>query len=394
MATYSFSGYTADGKARHGRLAASGEKAAARALQEQGVFVEHIRPVPAASGMTSARRAALYREWGALLAAGLPLDRALALMMETPDPAFSAVLDAVLGAVREGACVADALAAACPDVDGYERAALASAERTATLPDMLRRMADWLDAQETVRDRVRSALVYPAFVLVFGIVVAVLMLGVLVPRTTAMLVASGMDLPLTSVRIVAGSKVLAVVLVALLAAAVLAYGVMRRVAARHADAALRLDAMLLRLPLARSAAHLAGMRFASMLSVLAESGMPLVAALPVAGAGTGRPWLAHCVKAAAEQVRNGLALAEAVRGLPVMGAELAEWIRVGEAGGCLPAMLDAAAARLRREWERALARRLALLEPALLAGVGLFVLVLALALILPVVGMTRALGMG
>ena len=57
--------------------------------------------------------------------------------------------------------------------------------------------------------------------------------------------------------------------------------------------------------------------------------------------------------------------------------------RVGEAGGCLPQMLDAASSRLRARWERTLSTRLALLGPVLLAVVGLFVLALALGLVLP-----------
>ena len=144
----------------------------------------------------------------------------------------------------------------------------------------------------------------------------------------------------------------------------------------------------------RAALALAGMRFASTLSVLTASGLPVVEALPIAGAATGRPWLRRCVEEQAEAVRNGRSLSTAIAALPGVGRELGEWVRVGEAGGCLGPMLDVAAGRMQREWERTLARRLALLEPAILALVGLFVLVLALALILPVMGMTRSLGGG
>ena len=78
----------------------------------------------------------------------------------------------------------------------------------------------------------------------------------------------------------------------------------------------------------------------------------------------------------------------------MLGHELGEWVRVGEAGGCMSAMLDVASARLQREWDQSLARRLSWLEPAMLTLVGVFVLVVALALILPVIGMTKSLGVG
>lgn len=394
MATYEYSGYTADGKLQRGRVESRTEKQAAHDLLSQGIFVEHVRPLQLSDALPTSRRSALYHELGALLAAGLPLDRAISLMMESPDPAFSAVLGSVLAAVREGVGLADALAGVCQKMDGYEQAALTSAERAATLPEMLSRLADLLDAQESVRDRVRSALIYPAFVLGFGLLIGVLMMGVVVPHTMNMLTASGLELPRTSVWIVSASKIVAGAFILILGFGLMATAIIRRVCAQNRKVAFRVDAMMLRLPLMKSVASLAGMRFASILSVLTESGMPIVSALPVAGSGTGHPWLAYCVEEATEKVRNGVALSEAVRALPFIGGELAEWIRVGEAGGCISPMLDAAASRLRREWERALAHRLALLEPVLLATLGIFILVMSLALILPIAGMTRALGLG
>lgn len=394
MATYEYSGYTAGGKLQRGRVESSTEKQAARDLLALGIFVEQVRPVRLDAGLSASRRSSLYRELGALLAAGLPLDRAISLMMESPDPTLSAVLGSVLGAVREGGGLADALAGVCRKMDGYEQAALTSAERAATLPEMLSRLADVLDAQESVRDRVRSALIYPAFVLGFALLIGVMMMGVVVPHTMKMLTASGMELPRTSVWIVTASKIVAGTFILLCGIGMLAMAMIRRFSRKNRAVALRMDAVMLRLPFMKSVASLAGMRFASILSVLTESGMPIVSALPVAGAGTGRPWLVHCVDEATEKVRNGMALSEAVRTLPLIGGELAEWIRVGEAGGCISPMLDAAAARLRRAWERALAHRLALLEPVLLATLGVFILVMSLALILPIASMTRALGLG
>lgn len=394
MATYEYSGYQADGAPRRGRIEAEGAKQALRRLAETGVFAESVRPLRASAPLDAARRAALYRELGALLGAGLPMDRALALMMESEDADISLALAAAMAGVREGRWLADSLAAACPGMLGHERAALAAAEHSAALPAMLPRMAEILEARELVRDRVRSALVYPAFVLALGVLVAAVMLGVVVPKTGAMLAESGLELPAASRLAVAGAKAFAAGTAALAAGLAVALGLARRAAARSAARAVAIDRAMLRLPFMRAALALAGMRFASTLSVLTASGLPVVEALPIAGAATGRPWLRRCVEEQAEAVRNGRSLSTAIAALPGVGRELGEWVRVGEAGGCLGPMLDVAAGRMQREWERTLARRLALLEPAILALVGLFVLVLALALILPVMGMTRSLGGG
>lgn len=389
MATYEYSGFREDGSTCRGRAEAGNPKQAIRELAANGIFVETINPLLIDAKLDARKRSSLYRELGALLGAGLPLDRAVSMIMETEDPTMSAVLASILEKVREGRTLSDSVGEACGNVGGYERAALASAEGSATLPSMLARMADMLEVQDGVRDKLRSALIYPTFVLFLGVLVAVVMLGFVVPKTETMLKASGMVLPRASVVAVGAAKFVALLLGALIIFAAVAVTLARRRARSDAKFAVSLDKFVLNLPFMGSARGLAGMRFASILSVLTESGMPAVAALPVAGAGTGRPWIEQCVLEQTEKVRNGASLSSAVGALPVFGRELGEWVRVGEAGGCLGAMLDVAAERMQRTWNNSLSRSLALLEPSLLAAVGLFVLVLALALLLPVIGMTR-----
>lgn len=394
MATYEYSGYKTDGTSCRGRVESGSTKQASRQLLETGVFVEHIRPLRVALELRTSRRSSLYRELGALLGAGLPLDRAISLMMESDDVVVSAVLSSVGSKIREGGSLADSLYEVCHGISGYERAALTSAERSATLPSMLSRLAELLDAQEGVRDQMRSALVYPSFILCLGLLVGGIMMGIVVPKTMAMLASSGMELPRVSTILINLSKFVAVVFAGLTVFGVCLSAVALRLSRRDEAVAVRIDEFLLRLPFMKPARGLAGMRFASILSVLSESGMPIVSALPIAGAGTGHLWLEKCVAEQTEKVRNGMSLSQAVGDLPMFGRELAEWVRVGEAGGCISSMLDVASERLQRDWDRALTRRLALLEPAILTLVGIFVLVMALALILPVVGMTKSLGVG
>ena len=394
MATYEYSGYKTDGTVCRGRIESGASKQAIRQLASTGVFVESIRTLRISAKLHSSQRSSLYRELGALLGAGLPLDRAMALMMESDDAGLSSVLSLVMAKIREGHGLSDSLGEVCHGMNRYESAALASAERSATLPTMLSRMADLLDTQDGVKDKMRSALVYPSFVLCLGLLVGGILLGVVVPKTSAMLAASGMELPRASALIVTFSKVLAALGMFLLIVSGFAVAFAKKRARKDGDFAVRLDRFILKLPFMRPARILAGILFSSILSVLTESGMPIVSALPIAGAGTSHVWLEKCIADQTEKVRNGTSLSQAVGGLPMLGHELGEWVRVGEAGGCMSAMLDVASARLQREWDRSLTRRLALLEPAMLTLVGVFVLVVALALILPVIGMTKSLGVG
>ncbi|MBQ9727412.1 MAG: type II secretion system F family protein, partial [Kiritimatiellae bacterium] len=276
--------------------------------------------------------------------------------------------------------------------EGFERTAVEAAERSASLPAALERLAALLEAREAARGRVRGALVYPSFVLALGCVVACVMLGFVVPRTAEALAESGLSMPAASRALVAAARFAVFALAPLALAALAAVAAAKARARRDPAAARALDRFLLRLPLLRAGRLAAAERFASVLGALAEGGMPVPAAMPLAAAATGRPWIEARLAEATARVEAGEPLADALRGVPLVGAELAPWARVGEAGGCLPAMLAAAASRLRARWDRWLSVRLALLEPALLAAVGLFVLLLALAVVLPLPQMMKGLG--
>lgn len=390
---FAYKGYTETGADARGTVEAPDAREAARLLQERGVFARSIAAPRPPRPLRAPARAALYRGLGALLAAGLPLDRALEMLLgEGAAPDAAAVLSRVRADVREGAGLAAALERAGSGADAFERAAVASAERAATLPAALERLAGLLESREAARGRVRGALVYPCFVLALGCAVAGVMLGFVVPKTTAMLAENGLPLPAASRWLVAAAKGAVFVFAPLALAALALFAAAKARARRDADAARALDRFLLRLPLLRMGRVAAAERFASVLGALVEGGETVPAAMPLAAAATAHPWIEARLAEAAARVEAGRPLAEALGGVPLVGAELAPWARIGEAGGCLPAMMAAAAARLRGRWERWLSLRLALLEPALLAAVGLFVLLLALAVVLPLPQMMKGLG--
>lgn len=394
MATYEYSGYKADGAKCKGKINSNSPKQALRDLANQGIFADRVARIRAKGKLPVALRSSLYRELGALIGAGIALDRALALLQESDNNDVGDVLSLVTEKIHEGRSLAESLGELFTDMHGFETAALASAERTGTLPDMLGRVAEFLDAREEIRDKIRAALIYPSFVLGLGLIIVVVMLGFVVPRTTAMLASTGMTLPRASVLIVAGAKIGATVLGIAAALLGIGFAFAKNRARTHHDFAVRLDRLLLFLPGMTAARGLAGMRFASILSVLTGSGMPIVDALPIAGSGMGNAWLADHVRRQTNDVRNGRNLSHAIAEIPFIGRELGEWVKVGEAGGCVTAMLDVAAGRFGRQWDRTLTRRLAMLEPLMLCAVGLFVLLVALAMILPIVSMTKNIGLG
>ena len=383
--TFSYKAYDDQGTSVRGHLEAADAREASRLLLAKGLYVRTLSAETVRrGGLRAGARSALYQELSALLGAGLPLDRALSLLTdERPDAAVA--LAAVLSGVREGLGLADSLEKAGAGLSAFERAAIASAETSATLPAMLARLAEHLEASEKIRSDIRSALVYPCFVLGLGALVAAVMLGYIAPLTTRTLLDAGIALPPSSQMLVTGARAVVFVLLPIAAVLFAAFGAARWRASRSEAFAVRFDRFLLSLPWAGPARLLAAQRFADLLGTLVESGLTVPGALPLSGAGTGHPYLAASIAAATDRIRAGAAPFEALSSVPYVGAFLSQWLRVGEAGGCLPQMLSVAARRLRAQWSHALSVKLSLVGPVLLALVGAFVLVLSLALILPVV---------
>lgn len=394
MRTYQYRGFDARGRPCRGLVESASAKGAREKLAGQGILAERVVPGSGSSRFPRSERSLIYRELASLLRAGLPVVRALDILVDSPEMSGTRVLVAgVRDRIKEGASLAAALQSLGRSVTPFEVAILETAERSATVAPMLDRLAGVLEDQETLKARVQSALFYPAIVTGLGVCVAIVMLGLLLPRTRALFAQGGMDLPgLTRAMLGLGSFLGFWGLPILAAGAAAAFAVRARM---RRDAAFReaLDLRLFSLPLAgRAYRLLACLRFARTLSVLAEGGVSLIDGLAMAGRATGSIWLARAAAEQAESVRHGGRLSEAVARIAPLAETLPGWIRIGEEGGGLAALLENAGARYQAQWDRFIARCLSLLEPVLVILIGGFVLMVTLSVLLPVLDLSRAVG--
>lgn len=392
MPIYEYKGYTAEGKACSGTVDAASEKQALCSLVEKGIVAESVRPAKLNRQLSATARAAIYRELSALLFAGIQLDAALELLIKSESEAAAKLLAGVLQRVREGADFSSAMGEYCDGISQFELAAISAAEKAGKLPELCSKSAEFIEAMEMVRDKLRSALIYPSFVLVLGFVIGLVMLGFVVPHTVNMLMNSGAELPLLSKVVIVVAKVLVAGGAVLLFGALAAWISATSYAKKNPAFAEKFDRFVLLKLGGKAMAGLVSMRFASILSVLSDAGMPIVNALPIAGEGTGNRWLKRLVQEQTERVRNGVAVSDAIAQVPVLSDELTGWTRVGETGGCLPQMLEVAASKARRMWEKFMSVRLALLEPIMLVTIGGFVFLIAIAVLLPLLQMTKSFG--
>ncbi len=390
MRTFHYKGYDAAGQPKKGLIEADSIKAVRETLAESGILAEKISASSRAPAFAVGARATVYRELAALLHAGLPLVAALDVLIDSPELSDTRILIAsVRDKIKEGTSLAVAIRSAAKQVSEFEEAILETAQQSATMGPMLDRLADFLEEQQALRERLHSALIYPSVVFGVGVCVAAAMLGVLLPRTQAFLADSGAQLPWVTRAVlwVGGAAVSwGLIVFLLLAGAAVAFWVrmMRDEPLRE-----RWDQFLFSLPgVGNGYRLLVGLRFSRTLAVLLRAGVPVIDGLRLAGRATGSILVRNLTAKEVESVRHGDRLSTAVARIPPLASSLPGWLRIGEESGGIVDMLERFGRRYHARWEQFVARGLSLLEPVLIVAIGGFVLVVTLAVLLPILTMT------
>ncbi len=393
MKTFEYKGYDRRGGAQSGLIDGSDLKEARERLAAQGVLAERLKETRRGIRIRRSTRAVIYRELSSLLSAGVPLASGLDLLINSQEkPAVRSVLAAVRDDVRNGEGFAAAFSDASPAVTPYEKAILEAAERSATMVATLDRTAAFLENQQRVSERVQTALIYPSIVMGAGICVAILMLGLLIPRVEGLFENTGGNLPaITSFMIAVGNIVLAWSM-PVLGAGVLLVIFLRRKIASDADFRCLVDEKLFSLPVfGRGYRIVANLRFAQTLGTLLNSAVPLIDAFKLASKSTGSASIIADSEKQADTIEHGGSLSQAVANIPPLRESLPGMLRVGEAGGDVVGMLDSAAFRYSTAWDRFVDRSLSLLEPLLILLIGGFVLLVTISVLMPIMSLTDTL---
>lgn len=394
MKTYEYKGFNHDGHTCKGLVEALSLKEAREKLIVDGVLAEKIAVTGRRLVLGLGDRAILYRELSSLLGAGFTLIHALDILIESPEMADTNILVAgVRDKVREGSSLADALSGASKSVTPFEYAIIQSAERTATVETMLESLASFLEEQEKLRERIKAALLYPAIVFALGICVAMVMLGVLIPRAREIISGNNMPIPfLTRFMIAFGAAIVKWGWVVFIAVASGFVYFKHRLAA-DADFYREWDRKLYRVPLlGRGRTLLVNLRFSRTMAVLLKGGVSLMDAVIMAGRATGSAWVCQLSENAAEAVRHGSSLSDAIRQIPPLAGSLPGWLKVGEASGTVEKLLASAGQRYQSQWDRYIGTCLGFLEPLLILLIGGFVLLVTLSVLMPIISMTQLVG--
>ena len=404
MPAYTFEAVDADGKAQKGLLDADTVRAARSALRTRGLVPLKVEPAMAdartldapATGWWTQRvfsntgLAVWTRQIAGLVAADLPLERALAALADEADNERQQRLVATLRAeVNAGSAFARALSQHPREFSVTYTSVVAAGEQSGQLGTVLERLADDLEAREALRNKLIGAALYPAIVSAVAVLIVLFLLAYVVPQVASVFSGSQRALPLLT-RIMLG-----------ISAGVREYGWLMALVSGATVAGLwwsrrqpvlreKIDAAWLRLPLiGRLARSYNAARFAATLAMLAGAGVPILKALQTAAETLGNRAMRADALDALVLVREGAPLASAIGGKKRFPGLVAMFARLGEQTGQLPVMLDRAAKQLGEEVQRRAMQFATLLEPLLIVGMGMVVMLIVLAVLMPIIELNQ-----
>jgi len=406
---YAYKGVTANGRNTRGHLDAESLRSARARLKRDGIFLTEIAEgradsvdpdeqkrfsihLPIFQRVSPLDLALATRQAATLLGAGIPLVESLrALTDQVENPRLKSVFAQVRDRVNEGSSFAEALGASGVFPDLYIGMVRAG-EAGGALETVLERLADYLEGQVRLRNKVGSILIYPSVMFGFAMVVVGALVTVVLPQITQLLESLNQPLPFYTRWIIAGSEFARSWWWAMAAGMVLAVLVFRA-AIRTERGRARYDRVRLRIPVVgRLVRLLAITRFARTLSTLLAGGLPITRALHTAGEVAANTVIADAIEAARLSITEGASLAQPLRSSGEFPPMVTHMVQAGEQSGELESMLAKVADTYEEQVETAVTRLTALLEPFLILIMVGIVLVIILATLVPLLQITSSLG--
>jgi len=410
MPVYAYKGVTAAGRNTRGHLDAESMRGARARLRRDGIFPTEITEgsrddrvstpgtkrtsfkFPSFDRVSALDLALATRQAATLLGAGIPLVEGMrALTDQVDNPRLKSVFAQVRERLNQGSSFADALAASGVFPDLYIGMVRAG-EAGGALETVLDRLADYMESQVRLRNKVGSILIYPLVMFGFALVVIGALVTVVLPQITQLLASLNQPLPIYTRIIISGSEFTRDWWWAMGAAAVLLFlGV--RAATRTGRGRAARDRLLLRLPVVGRLVRLIAIaRFSRTLSTLLAGGLPITRALQTAGEVAANTVIADAVDAARLSITEGASVAQPLRASGEFPPLVTHMIQVGEQSGQLEEMLAKVSDTYEEQVETTVTRLTALLEPFLILVMVGIVLVIILATLVPLLQITSSLG--
>ncbi len=401
MAAFSYVALTSDGKQKKGVLDGDSARHIRQILREQALMPMEV--VPAAQGESSNKitsfglrgsglnvgdLALITRQMSTLVQAGIPLEEALGTVAKQSEKSrVKNIMMAVRSKVLEGFNLADSLGEFPNAFSNLYRSTVAAGESAGHLDAVLDKLADYTESSHAARQKIQTAMIYPSLLFFMAIGVVSLLMVFVVPDVVKVFDTQGAQLPVVTRALMACSDFM-VNKGLLLVIGIVLFIMGIRVLLRRPNFKLAWDRRKLHLPLIGKLTRSSNTaQFASTLSILTASGVPLVEALKIAGQVLSNTWLRHQVADATQQVQEGTSLNQALSKGGYFPPMMLHMIASGEQSGELDQMLERTSNSQQRDLESLIGVMLGILEPVMLMFMGVCVFVIVLAILMPIINL-------
>ena len=396
MPTFAYSGRTRAGQNVSGEHVADTMDAAVAALRREQIMVTRIDPskVKAAAAKKAgkggvkvpAKNLAIFvRQFSVMIDAGLPLVQCLDILgKQEPHKGFSAVILKTREDVEAGAALADAMKKHPKTFDALFTNMIAAGEAGGILDTILKRLAVYIEKAVKLKGEVKSAMIYPVAVVVIAAVVVGAILWKVIPTFATLFAGLGAELPMpTRVVIMMSNGLVAYGWLLIIALGLVGWGIKSYYATERGRRVL--DAILLKTPiLGNILRKVAVARFCRTLSTLMASGVPILDGLDITARTAGNSIIEDAIQVTRTSIERGESISAPLRETGVFPSMVVQMINVGETTGALDAMLSKIADFYEEEVDTAVAGLLTLMEPVMIAFLGVIVGGIVIAMYLPI----------
>jgi type IV pilus assembly protein PilC len=401
MPNFAYTGRTRAGQTVSGERAADSLDAASAALRREQIQVTRITPAKVGketaakekAGKTgkmgkkvAAKNLAIFtRQFSVMIDAGLPLVQCLDILgTQEEDKNFAAVILDTRTSVESGASLADAMKKHPKTFDPLFTNMIAAGEAGGILDTILKRLATYIEKAVKLSGQVKSAMIYPIAVVVIASLVVGVILWKVIPTFAELFSGLGADLPLpTRVVIALSNNLVKFFPVIFIAGGASGWGFKTYYATEKGRRVI--DKLTLTMPvLGNIMKKIAVARFCRTLSTLISSGVPILDGLEITAKTAGNSIVEDAIMVTRKSIERGETISVPLKETKVFPPMVTQMIGVGEATGALDTMLSKIADFYEEEVDTAVAGLLTLLEPIMIAVLGVVVGGIVIAMYMPI----------
>jgi type IV pilus assembly protein PilC len=389
--TFQWEGLDKKGSRIKGETTASTEILARAELRRQGINPLKVRkkPRPLFGGkkkITPKDIAVFLRQMATMIEAGVPLVQAFEIVGRGHEnPSMQELILSMKADVESGTTFAAALGKHPKYFDDLVVNLVHAGEQSGSLETLLDKIATYKEKTESLKAKIRKALFYPAAVLVVAFIVTAILLLFVVPTFQELFQGFGADLPVFTLFVIGISEFLQSWWWAVFGGLIAAVFAFRQAHLRSEAFRRRLDLLSLKIPVIGEILRKAAIaRFSRTLSTMFSAGVPLVEAMDSVAGATGNALYREGTLRIRDETASGTQLQAAMRNTALFPNMVVQMVAIGEESGALDDMLDKVADFYEEEVDNAVDSLSSLIEPMIMAFLGIVVGGLVIAMYLPI----------